>query len=333
VAFNMASDHRPMACILLALHVVCGTASSYVDDHNAFRCLHCDTAISVYDAELEAEAQAYADTCPTGHASGLTDGENLYWKGWSGSTAPSLAQSFSDATTSWYGEEANYNYATGQSDGGVIGHFTQMVWKTSTRIGCGAKLDCTNRFSGFTNSAIVCRYAPPGNYVGQYIANVAPTVASGTQCIQSACAAGTLTSPLPNAPSPSPHLQPPSPPLPSPSPPPPSPSPSPPSPLPAPPVPAQAEPPLTASVSSLSGGVLAGVVVSVVVGVAAVLLLSILLMRQRGQTMASILVKRTTARPPTRAPPPTSSMEVDSTSASVDQGGMQSQGEAGTSRV
>ena len=41
----------------------------YVTSHNEKRQLHCDTAPQQYDADLAAQAQEYANTCPTGHAS------------------------------------------------------------------------------------------------------------------------------------------------------------------------------------------------------------------------------------------------------------------------
>ncbi|KAJ0009824.1 hypothetical protein Pint_34067 [Pistacia integerrima] len=45
--------------------------------------------------------------------------------------------------------------------GKVCGHYTQVVWRNSVRIGC-AKVRCNNG-----GTFIGCNYAPPGNYVGQ----------------------------------------------------------------------------------------------------------------------------------------------------------------------
>lgn len=46
------------------------------------------------------------------------------------------------------------------------GHFTQVVWKWSTQLGCGVR-NCptVGSVSGFDNGGImvVCRYKPPGN--------------------------------------------------------------------------------------------------------------------------------------------------------------------------
>lgn len=66
--------------------------------HNIYRRKHCDTPDAVYDAELAADAQAYANTCPTDHAAERNGaGENLYWAGFStswGGSAPSADQSY-----------------------------------------------------------------------------------------------------------------------------------------------------------------------------------------------------------------------------------------------
>merc|ERR1712224_1114696 len=84
--------------------------------------------------------------------------------------------SFANAVQSWYDEVGNYDFAKGQTMGGVIGHFTQVVWKASTEVGCAMKLDCNNMWPGLgpmNNSVVVCRYNPPGNYRGEYVRQVA----------------------------------------------------------------------------------------------------------------------------------------------------------------
>jgi hypothetical protein len=40
-----------------------------------------------------------------------------------------------------------------------VGHFTQIVWPTTTEIGCGIA-------SSASNDYLVCRYAPTGNKDG-----------------------------------------------------------------------------------------------------------------------------------------------------------------------
>jgi hypothetical protein len=68
----------------------------------------------------------------------------------------------------WYEEVSDYDYSRGtSSNGGVTGHFTQVVWKGTTHVGC-ASTYCSNLRATY----YVCDYSPPGNYMGEYTKNV-----------------------------------------------------------------------------------------------------------------------------------------------------------------
>ncbi|KAB2636099.1 pathogenesis-related leaf protein 4-like [Pyrus ussuriensis x Pyrus communis] len=59
-------------------------------------------------------------------------------------------------------EKADYNYNSNTCAAGkMCGHYTQVVWRSSTRLGC-AKVRCNNE-----GTFIGCNYDPPGNYAGQ----------------------------------------------------------------------------------------------------------------------------------------------------------------------
>lgn len=61
----------------------------------------------------------------------------------------------------WGNEEEKYNF----NDPGFseeTGHFTQLVWKTTTTVGCGRKL------CGTRGWFVVCEYWPRGNVGGEY---------------------------------------------------------------------------------------------------------------------------------------------------------------------
>lgn len=80
-----------------------------------------------------------------------------------------LAAGFKDgpaAVKAWYveGETYDYSYAN------TYDHFTQVVWKDSTKVGCAYK-DCRHTNWGLY---IVCEYDPPGNVVGRNKQNVLP---------------------------------------------------------------------------------------------------------------------------------------------------------------
>ena len=91
-------------------------------------------------------------------------GQNLYVLGGAAPTGK-------DITEDWYSENKNYNYSTGKAkNNGVIGHFTQLVWKSSKNIGCAY---ASGTWNGFNQSYFVCcNYYPAGNYQNQYTKNV-----------------------------------------------------------------------------------------------------------------------------------------------------------------
>jgi uncharacterized protein YkwD len=61
------------------------------------------------------------------------------------------------AVASWMNEASSYNYANPVA--GEAGHYTQVVWRASVRIGC-ALVNCPNL--QYPNT-ILCDYAPGGN--------------------------------------------------------------------------------------------------------------------------------------------------------------------------
>ncbi|KAL9981246.1 hypothetical protein ACROYT_G009921 [Oculina patagonica] len=133
--------------------------------HNAKRALHQSTPPLNWDVRLAQHAQAWADhlarTGKFDHAQGTGEGENLYMSWGSGS---SDAESCSSATGSWYDEIKYYNY-NNPGFSMKTGHFTQVVWRSTTKLGCGVK-------SNNGKTYVVARYYPPGNYNNQYRQNV-----------------------------------------------------------------------------------------------------------------------------------------------------------------
>ena len=63
-----------------------------------------------------------------------------------------------------YNEILDYDYTTTKTKnpGKAIGHFTQVVWKDSVKVGCGIKIV---QDGGTTTVYIVGRYLPGGNFV------------------------------------------------------------------------------------------------------------------------------------------------------------------------
>jgi pathogenesis-related protein 1 len=84
------------------------------------------------------------------------NGENLYW----GSNADFTA---ANAVRSWVSENQWYDHSSNScltSAGKSCGHYTQVVWRPSTKIGC-ARVVYNN---GATS--IRCNYSPQGNFNG-----------------------------------------------------------------------------------------------------------------------------------------------------------------------
>lgn len=136
-----------------------GDMGAVLAAHNRYRAQHCAPPLSWSNA-IARKAQAWAQNCKFVHSrNGL--GENIAW-GTAGAFSP---VKFAEK---WYGEVANYDFASGRSrNGGEILHFTQVVWANSTQLGCGWA-----RCGG--SDFLVCNYSPPGNYQGRHRGNVRP---------------------------------------------------------------------------------------------------------------------------------------------------------------
>ncbi|KAL7394476.1 hypothetical protein ABVT39_026587 [Epinephelus coioides] len=92
-----------------------------------------------YSEEVAASAQAWVDKCILAHGpvrsrlyNGYQLGENLFYS--------SKPYPWTAVINSWHNEVAHYQYPNGSTNGKPIGHYTQVVWNSSYRVGCGVKL-------------------------------------------------------------------------------------------------------------------------------------------------------------------------------------------------
>ncbi|XP_040837384.1 glioma pathogenesis-related protein 1 [Ochotona curzoniae] len=85
-------------------------------------------------------------------------GENI----WTGSLS---LFSVSSAVTAWYDEVQYYDFST-RSCSHMCGHYTQVVWADTYKVGCAVQF-CPKvaKYEALSNGAhFICNYGPPGNY-------------------------------------------------------------------------------------------------------------------------------------------------------------------------
>jgi pathogenesis-related protein 1 len=112
----------------------------------------------VWDAALQASAENNVRSCVFAHNSG-NYGENL-----GGGTGYPASGWEALAVDDWASEASGYDYYTGSCSIWACGHYTQLVWANTVRIGCARVDGCPN----FPQSIVSCQYDPPGNYYGQF---------------------------------------------------------------------------------------------------------------------------------------------------------------------
>jgi len=146
----------------------------------------------VWDKEMEAIAQRWTDQCDFGHDSNrkLLDGS------YCGQNAASGYSTSGAAVQGWYSEVENMEKDCVPSDSkscsvdkfgsgistGTVGHYTQVVWATSSRLGCGRR----GRY-------VVCNYLG-GNMSGASIykrGEACSACPEGTTCADGLCRAET----------------------------------------------------------------------------------------------------------------------------------------------
>lgn len=134
-------------------------AREFLKLHNTARG-HAKLPPFYWDVKLEEYARQYASERANGDCADMVHsmgpyGENLFW-GKGSSWKPR------DAVKKWIKEHKFYDQESNAcKHGRTCGHYTQVVWRDSTRLGC-AVARCKN-----DDTFTVCSYDPPGNYLGE----------------------------------------------------------------------------------------------------------------------------------------------------------------------
>ncbi len=138
------------------------STQAYLDPHNAARA---DVGVAplVWNTTLESYALTYSlsqiSQCTSLTPSGGPYGENLY-NGYGDAywTSPEAAVDL------WVSEKIYYdepNNTCSAPEGGTCSHYTQVVWSSTTDLGC-ALVPCDDG-----TTFIMCSYYPPGNWNGE----------------------------------------------------------------------------------------------------------------------------------------------------------------------
>lgn len=139
--------------------------NAIVSTHNEWRDKYGVTQRVVWDNDVAAYAQEWAQMIVTSgqfeHRTNAKYGENLFQGGVLDGVSTWTAKGVAD---SWGKEDADYDRnALTCAEGKVCGHFTQVVWATTTAVGCGK---ATGKVDGNDAEAWVCNYNPAGNITG-----------------------------------------------------------------------------------------------------------------------------------------------------------------------
>jgi len=192
---NAISSDTATVSISIIAGAAVGIEAAVVERHNYYRSLDFQDSPLTWDTTLADHAQQWAEyiaanytnadrAAGSPHASefhvnthGLPyagEGENIAW---ASNTLKyvrdeavditvedsSLANYEFAAVDMWANEKAYYDYTTNSGGGNVVGHYTQVVWQKTRKVGCGKAVSTTDMLG----EHIVCRYSVAGNMLGE----------------------------------------------------------------------------------------------------------------------------------------------------------------------
>ncbi|XP_049999937.1 peptidase inhibitor 16 isoform X1 [Alexandromys fortis] len=177
---------------LLLLLTAAGPTSALMEDekqtmvelHNFYRAQVSPPASDMlqmrWDDDLAAFAKAYAQKCVWGHNKERgRRGENLFAITDEGMDVPL-------AVGNWFEEREHYNLSTATCDPGqMCGHYTQVVWSKTERIGCGSHFcESLHGVEEANIHLLVCNYEPPNAFSFRGNVKGRKPYQEGTPCSQ-----------------------------------------------------------------------------------------------------------------------------------------------------
>ncbi|XP_059169413.1 GLIPR1-like protein 1 [Physella acuta] len=119
---------------------------------------------NVWNTTLANYAKNWTAQCAFKHSYGPY-GENLYMSSPLSSNATDIAYKSASAWKSELVNVVDFTKWSCITTSPTCGHYSQMVWKKSTSVGC-AFTQCVN-VTGAMPNLVSCNYYPRGNYIGQ----------------------------------------------------------------------------------------------------------------------------------------------------------------------
>lgn len=142
------------------------SATAFLRAHNAVRAsVGASLPVLQWSIDLGGAARAWADQCtwgPDPALAGANLGQNLAWAP-IGTTPPKAV------VDAWAAEAASYDPAANTCSAATCAHYTQIVWRATTSLGCGIAAcpgPAPDGSAGEWEYA-VCAYSPRGNVEGE----------------------------------------------------------------------------------------------------------------------------------------------------------------------
>ena len=126
-----------------------------------FRILWIGACTSTIGTWMQEVAQNWVNQCTFGYNPDRGDyGETIL------ASAGGEAVTAQTIVSNWASEAADYTYSTNSCTGDTCNDYTQLVWRSTTMVGCATKQCSTGSPFGSSSPLwefAVCDYSPPGN--------------------------------------------------------------------------------------------------------------------------------------------------------------------------